>query len=466
MIHIPIQECSEGNSKGFRWGKQGKCYLHDGSTESIGKAKEAAYKQGIAIGEIQAVKLNAEELTKEFLLAFYNHAMEHPDIFSHIKDAIHQKARSKAGGQLHGKKEEAGQAEALHEMKVNASQFGGNVIEATDEITVIPAVLMAEGVRNGGLHRYEDFAQDVRWFEGVPIVPPHLASNPVASLVNQKTNKLGQIRNVKLNADKRRVEAEAVLFNHKFNHDDLARIQSGEAFGGSIGFFADDEMLPAPQTWKDGKEYNRIEKNFFGNHFSIVADPACPLGTCGFNVNAEVNEMTETSKPAETPKVNAEVKSEVVPVAKAETPKVNVENHIDLSTVLTKIDALAGDFATFKANAATKDAEIAALKAAEEVRVNAQKGAEDALIMSTLDSMLLPAFKDKKAELFPAFKANAALFIAQNPDKIDLAAFTKPPVITATSQAFVPHVNVSEEEEYSALGVPTAEDIGKTVRGG
>lgn len=382
--------------------------------------------------------------------------MEHPAIFKELTDEIHIKSRAKAGGQLHVKKEEeTGQADPMH-MKVNASSFGGKVIEENEEITVIPAVLMAEGVRNGGLHRYEDFSKDVRWFEGVPIVPPHDPTNPAASLVNQHTSKLGQIRNVKLNADKRRVEAEAVLFNSKFDPNDLARIKTGEAFGGSIGFWSDD--VPEVGEWSDGTKYDRIEKNFFGNHFAIVSNPACPLGKCGFNVNSkiEANEMTETPKLVETPKVNAEVPKE----SPKEVPKVNAEAPtMDLSVLIGKIDALSGDFSTFKANAEADKAEIARLKAAEDIRVNAQKTAEDALVLSTLDSMLLPGFKDKKADFFPAFKANAALWIAQNPDKVDLAAFTKPPVITPSGQAFVPHMNASEDEELKGL-MPTDEEAG------
>lgn len=421
------------------------------------------------MGEIQEVKLNAEDLTHEYLMAFYKHAMEHPDIFDHIKEAIHMKARGSAGGKLHGKKmiegeDEEEEAEAKTMLKVNAAKFGGHVIESTDEITIIPAVLMAEGVRNGGLHRYEDFSKDVRWFEGVPIVPPHSASDPLASLVNQKTAKLGQIRNVKLNVDKRRVEAEAILFNNKFNPDDLARIQSGEAFGGSIGFFADDEMLPEKQTWKDGKEYNRIEKNFFGNHFSIVADPACPLGTCGFNVNAK--EPDNMVDPVITPPVGDPTKTPAAPIV--EPIKVNALTEEKLTGIFSEFELkINARFDAIDKTIAAKDEEIKNLKAAEEVRVNAQKAAEDALIMSTLDSLLFAAHKDKKAEFFPAFKANAALFIAQNPDKIDLAAFVKPAQIDPTSAAFVPHMNAADEEaEFAALGVASPEDLGKLVRGG
>jgi len=132
---------------------------------------------------------------------------------------------------------------------------------------------------------------------------------------------------------------------------------------------------------------------------------------------------------------------------------------VDLSTVLTEMKAIRDDFAVFKTNAEADKAEIARLKAAEDVRINVQKGAEDALVLSTLTSMLLPAFKDKTTEYFPAFKGNAALFIAQNPDKIDLAAFAKVPVISPTGQAFVPHINASDDDELKGL-MPTDEQAG------
>jgi hypothetical protein len=414
-------------------------------------------KQAAAIAYEKAgrkPKANAQELTYEYLKAFYDHVLEHPAILKEFTDEIHIKSRAKAGGQLHVKKEEeAGQADPMH-MKVNASSFGGKVIEENEEITVIPAVLMAEGVRNGGLHRYEDFSKDVRWFEGVPIVPPHDPTNPAASLVNQHTSKLGQIRNVKLNADKRRVEAEAVLFNSKFDPNDLARIKTGEAFGGSIGFWADD--VPEGGEWSDGTKYDRIEKNFFGNHFAIVSNPACPLGKCGFNVNAkEPDNMVE---PVITPPAGNPAPTVAPPIA--EPLKVNALTEEKLTGVFSAFELkMNARFDAIDATIAAKDAEIKTLKAAEEVRVNAKNAAEDALVLSTLDSLLLPAFKDKKAELFPAFKTNAALFIAQNPDKIDLAAFTKPPVITPSGQAFVPHANASEDEELKGL-MPTDEEAG------
>jgi hypothetical protein len=411
------------------------------------------------------IPISNSELSPEYLRAFYDLVLQHPDIMKHITDEIHITARAKAGGQLHAKVIEVDDEERETKvLKVNASRFGGNVIEANDDITVIPAVLMAEGVRNGGLHRYEDFSQNYQSFNDLPIVPPHDPMNPAASMVTPETNRLGQLRNVKLNTGKRRVEAEAVLFNHKFDPNDIARIKSGEAFGGSIGFWADDELLPEPQKWTDGNEYNRIEKNFSGNHFSIVANPACPLGTCGFNVNAkEPDIMVEPviTPPAGNPALAVEPPAVAI-------PHVNALTEEKLTGIFSAFEIkINSRFDAIDKTIADKDAEINALKAAEEVRVNAQKGAEDALVLTTLDSMLLPAFKDKKAEYFPAFKGNAALFIAQNPDKIDLAAFTKPAVIAPSGAAFVPHVNASDEEaELAGLGVMSTEDLAKSVTGG
>ena len=66
--------------------------------------------------------------------------MEHPDIFSHIKEAIHMKARGSAGGKLHGQKmmeEEYGEEEIETMPKLNLhfnnAEFGGKIIYKNDQ---------------------------------------------------------------------------------------------------------------------------------------------------------------------------------------------------------------------------------------------------------------------------------------------------------------------------------------------
>lgn len=164
-------------------------------------------------------------------------------------------------------------------------------------------------------------------------------------------------------------------------------------------------------------------------------------------ITPPVGDPTKTAEP-EPLKVNALTEEKLTGIFSAFELKIN-----------SRFDAI-------DKTIAAKDEEIKTLKAAEDIRINAQKAAEDALVLSTLGNLLLPAFKDKAAEMLPAFKGNAALWIAQNPDKIDLAAFTKPATIVPAGQAFVLHVNAADEEaEFSALGVASPEDIGKTMKG-
>ena len=172
-------------------------------------------------------------------------------------------------------------------------KFGGKILYQDEKITVVPCVLMAEGVQNGALKPFEEFydpdgLEGALWFEGVPIVREH-----PASWVYHLTPKIGKIRNVQFDVEGRRVTAEAVLFNDRLTPEERKKIDSGEQMGGSIGFWCNDEPLAATEFWTDGTEYNVIQRApFFGDHFALVTDPACPVGICGFNVNSTHNDCT------------------------------------------------------------------------------------------------------------------------------------------------------------------------------
>lgn len=340
----------------------------------------------------------------------------------------------------------------MEELRTNSSQLGGKVVEATDTQTVIPVVLMKERVTNGALKLYSEFAPHAHWFEGVPIIPPHKAGDPPA---NHLTQKAGKIRNVKLNADKRRVEAEAILFNDRIAPGDLDRIKAGEPFGGSIGYYCNDEKLSEPQTWEDGTEYKSIERGpFFADHFSMVPVGACPLPECGFNVNSQDDSMTEVEQPEI--KANAEIKPADAP--KIEPPQVNVA--VDLTAVLTEMKSMRSDFAELKANISTKDAEIAALKAAEELRANAAKAQAEAAAKAGFRSILKANFQAEVETLYPAYVANPAMWIVTNADKLDLA---QKAVIEPVGQPFVPHVNTETENPFEAAGEAAAAGM---IKGG
>ena len=197
------------------------------------------------------------------------------------------------------------------QLHVDKVSFGGKILYQDDKITVVPCVLMAEGVQNGALKPFEEFydpagLEGALWFEGVPITREHPPSH-----VTHLTPKIGKIRNVQPDVDGRRITAEAMLFNDRLTPEEGKKLEAGEMMGGSIGFWCNDEPLDEPLIWQDsGDEYNMIQRApFFGDHFALVADPACPVGVCGFNVNStnndckckkqmEVNKLPDETKPA------------------------------------------------------------------------------------------------------------------------------------------------------------------------
>lgn len=47
---MPVQSCQNDGKPGFRWGKQGKCYIYTpGNKESMDRARNRAAEQGRAI---------------------------------------------------------------------------------------------------------------------------------------------------------------------------------------------------------------------------------------------------------------------------------------------------------------------------------------------------------------------------------------------------------------------------------
>ena len=165
--------------------------------------------------------------------------------------------------------------------------------------------------------------------------------------------------------------------------------------------------------------------------------------------------MTE-EKPVEAVKVNAEDKPKDAPIQDA--PKVNVENHIDLSAVLTKMDTLYTEFATLKANIAEKDTKIKTLEEAETLRQNEARAQADAAAKAGFAAILNQNAKLDIDKLYPEYVKSPALWIVTNTKLLDVKGIESGS-IAPTSQAFVPHMNASEDEELKGL-MPTDEEAG------
>ena len=418
--------------------------------------------------------VNAESLSPEYLRAFYDLVLQHPDIMEHITDEIHITARAKAGGKLHVKKEEeTGQADPMPKLNLhfNNAEFGGKVLYKDDQITVVPTAIMQERVTNGAMKLYDEFKDSVHWWKNKPIIPPHAQGDPP---VSHKTKIAGKVLDAWLNPELKRIDGVAMFYNARIAPNDLKRIWEGEKFGNSPGYYCNDEALPG--TW-EGTEYKTTERGpYYPDHLSMVPRGACPLPHCGFSVsvpvdegriarlldgiklNFEVQRMTEDIKPVETPKVNAETKPAEAPTINVAAPTVNV----DLSTVLTEMKSMRDEFATLKTNIAEKDTKIATLEAAETIRQNAAKEQAIAAAKAGFAAILNANAKMDIEKLYPEYEKSPALWIVTNTKLLDVKGI-EAGIITPAGQPFVPHVNATDEDPYEAAGAKAAEDMIKKV---
>jgi hypothetical protein len=376
------------------------------------------------------------------------------------------------------------------QIRINRAEFGGKIIYQDEKITVVPCVLMAEGVQNDGLKQFEEFydpegLEGALWFEGVPIVREH---PPVA--VTHKTPKIGRIRNVEPDIENRRVKAEAMLFNDRLTPAEMKAIEKGEMLGGSIGYWCEEEPLDEPETWTDGTAYSHIEKApFFGDHFALTADPACPVGVCGFNVDSDhddcncpkkiteeiklttepepaadkqpVVDEKETAGDPKPPEGNAQPKqpdgivTEVTPGSILESKLVMEMNN----KILDSINALS-------AKIDSQNKEIEALKADKQAREAAIKAEQDELTKNSLKANFDQAYQMEFDKHWPEIQKNGINTFLANPEHAkhwDVKGDRKQ--ISPVGAAFVQHNSDSEEAEYQALGVPTVEDLSLKLGG-
>ena len=375
---------------------------------------------------------------------------------------------------------------------IDSAQFGGKIIYRDEKITVVPCILMAEGVQNNGLKQFEDFydpngLEGALWFEGVPIVREH----PPTGHVTHKTPKIGRIRNVEPDIEARRVKAEAVLFNSCLTPDELKAIEKGEMLGGSIGYWSERESVAEPQLWTDGIAYDHIERPpFFGDHFALTTAPACPVGVCGFNVDSNHNDcncpkkiteeikLTTESEPGSAaekqpvidekeqtgdpkpPEGNAKPKPEETVVEDTSSSVLESKTVMEMnSKILDSINAL-----SVKIDSQNK--EIEALKADKQAREAAIKAEQDELTKNSLKANFDQAYQMEFDKHWAEIQTNGINTFLANPEHAkhwDVKGDRKQ--ISPVGAAFVQHDSNSEEAEYRALGVPSFEDLSLKLGG-
>ncbi|MFA7212164.1 MAG: hypothetical protein WC110_12035 [Bacteroidales bacterium] len=375
---------------------------------------------------------------------------------------------------------------------INSAEFGGKIIYQDEKITVVPCVLMAEGVQNNGLKQFEEFydpngLEGALWFDGVPIVrehPPHH--------VTHKTPKIGRIRNVEPDIEARRVKAEAVLFNSCLTPDELKAIESGKPLGGSIGYWSEREPVAEPQIWTDGIAYDHIERApFFGDHFALTAAPACPVGVCGFNVNSDHNDcncpkkITEEIKLTTEPEPGSAAEKQPVIDEKEQTgdpkpPEGNAQpkqpegiatedatgSVLESKTVMEMNSKILDSINALSVKIDSQNKEIEALKADKQAREAAIKAEQDELTKNSLKVNFDQAYQMEFDKHWAEIQTNGINTFLANPEHAkhwDVKGDRKQ--ISPVGAAFVQHDSNSDEAEYRALGVPSFEDLSLKLGG-
>lgn len=245
-------ECSEGQSKGFKFGESGKCYLHDGTPEGIAEAKKKVTAQGLAEGGGKLEDASGE-LTLEYLQAFYNAVKSHPGIWSQVVKEIHITARASAGGK--GKARKAGEMSELMKSE-NAASMEGDYIE-TDEYIDAPTVFAREGVFTGTNGRatkktYEALKASVPRFLGASATPDHIKTDTL----RPSDRWLGHAVNVTARDDKRDIFGYTRYYKSNLNRDELTKIKNKQYPDGSIGYFTETKDESGVFN---GKPYDAVE---------------------------------------------------------------------------------------------------------------------------------------------------------------------------------------------------------------
>ena len=171
------------------------------------------------------------------------------------------------------------------------------------EHTVVPVVMMVEGVHSGSLgplyHSAEQLARSAAKWENQPVVINHPVDeeNNYISANTEGVLSVGIVRNAKMDGSKLRAE----LYIHTqrmtaISPETMERIKQGHQMEVSIGIFSDE--IEQEGEW-NGEQYRAIAVNHIPDHLAILPHDvgACSYQDgCGIRVNSSNN---KTEKPME-----------------------------------------------------------------------------------------------------------------------------------------------------------------------
>jgi hypothetical protein len=162
----------------------------------------------------------------------------------------------------------------------------------TDESLFVPTVPIVEGVFMGRgfpvLRSYDEFSQDARWLNGLPVMMNHEEMMP-------DSRRVGQMGRATLDGAGKRVKSTTEFIKQDLTPRELANIKKTGPDHGSLRYMVNLEHTPG--VW-NGKHYDAIERSpyVFLEYSYVREGVVTPADGAGFKIES-VSETKFTDKP-------------------------------------------------------------------------------------------------------------------------------------------------------------------------
>ena len=326
-----------------------------------------------------------------------------------------------------------------------------------DGIIKIPVTVIAAGIANGALRDREAIKKSTP-FWNVPIIKTKVGDiddHPPEKIVTCRKQIVGQVKNPVWDEESGKIHAEAWFSDELGSPPELMKFVGGGGKLGVSGAYFHETADGEGEL--DGEKYNSKYYNLVPNNLAIVEYPACPLGTCGINVEHEETHEVKIMDKDITVDMNELVdlrtESATAKVAAAESEKIKKE-------LSEKVIALESD----KAKMAVERDELVKRLADVSAERDELKAQVDAAAVESKKQEFLGKFPEEskvaaETELLAAYMGDPAKFVIEHGARYaELLVGNKVAAAKEAGKTMVPDLD-SEAQIYEEIGLPDMKDI-------
>ena len=334
---------------------------------------------------------------------------------------------------------------------------GGSGDGGGGEVVKVPITVIAAGVANGALRDREAVKKSVP-FWNVPIIQEKVRGvddHPPEKIVTCRKQIVGQVKNPVWDEEGGKIRAEAWFSDELGSPPELMEFVRGGGKLGVSGAYFHETVDESGEL--DGIEYSRKYYNLVPNNLAIVEYPACPVGTCGINVeHDEVKEVKIMDKEMAIDMeelVSLRTESATAKVAAAESERIKKE----LGEKVVAVEAEKAKIAAERDELVAKLAEVTAERDGLKAKVEA--AAVEAKKQEFLSKFPAENRVAAESELLGVYMEDPAKLIIEHGNRYaELLVSKVPQAAKESAKEFVPEPDV-ESQEWSAMGFPTEKEI-------